>query len=231
MSFERHSGNKWGNAVLLAERGMYEEGGMDESEYLQSKTKRVKSESMDSTRRALARLNEASLIAEHNLNLVNSQSEQFNYMERKLDETGANVKSVDAKVDHLKSLSKHFFLPFFGGKKVDKKEEEFKKQQEAKKFDSKHSRKTDEHWDKRNDRLNDAGPRKFYSIPQGLEREIDNNLGQISTGLSRLRMIGLQMGEELQHHDEQIKRIDERAGFTRDKISKINSKVDKIARK
>lgn len=222
MSFERHSGNKWGNAVPLAERGS-RGGGMDESEYLQSKTKRVKSESRDSTRRALARLNEASLIAEHNLNLVNSQSEQFNYMERKLDETGVNVKSVDAKVDHLKSLSKHFFLPSFGRKKVDKKEEEFKKQQEAKKFDSKHSRKTD--------RLNEAGPRKIYSIPQGLEGEIDNNLGQISTGLSRLRMIGLQMGEELQHNDEQMKRIDERAGFTRDEISKINSKVDKIARK
>jgi len=216
MSFERHSGNKWGNAVPLAERGS-RGGGMDESEYLQSKTKRVKSESRDSTRRALARLNEASLIAEHNLYLVNSQSEQFNYMERKLDETGVNVKSVDAKVDYLKSLSKHFFLPSFGRKKVDKKE------QEAKKFDSKHSRKTD--------RLNEAGPRKIYSIPQGLEGEIDNNLGQISTGLSRLRMIGLQMGEELQHNDEQMKRMDEGAGFTRDKISKINSKMDKIARK
>jgi hypothetical protein len=39
-------------------------------------------------------------------------------MERKLDETSVNAKNVDAKVDHLKSLNKWFFLPSFGGGKV-----------------------------------------------------------------------------------------------------------------
>lgn len=250
--FHSHSGNKWRAAAASAERGdipgrvMQEEERMEDPEYVNHKLKRIQSESRDSTRRALARLNEASTMAEENLNLVNSQSEQFNRMERKLDEAHVNAKHVDAKVDHLKSLTKLFFLPSFGGKKAAKKEAEFKKQQEAKKFETKQARKTDDHWKSRNERLarNDeridesgrSGPRNFYSTPEGLDRddteqEIDDNLGQISSGLSRLKMMGLQMGEEIQHQDEQLKRIDERAGFTKDKLSKLNGKVDRIARK
>ena len=55
------SGNKWGNAAASAERGerpgraWEEEERMNDVDYLQSETKKVQSESRDSTRRALAR--------------------------------------------------------------------------------------------------------------------------------------------------------------------------------
>lgn len=206
-------------------------------------TLRLQSDSRDSTRRALARLNEASSIAEHNLNLVNSQSEQFNRMEKKLDEASVSAKNADAKVDHLKSLNKWFFLPSFGAGKAARREQEFRRQQESQNFETKQAKKREDHWTARNDRLaksderiNDyskAGPRSFNSTPLGLDRdnvelEIDDNLGQISSGLGRLKMMGLQMGEELKNQDDQLKRIDERAGFTQDKISRLNGKVDQI---
>jgi synaptosomal-associated protein 29 len=56
-----------------------------------------------------------------------------------------------------------------------------------------------------------GGSRSFYSTPEGLERddledEIDGNLGQISSGLSRLKMMGLAMNEEMDSQQDQLKR-------------------------
>lgn len=167
-------------------------------------------------------------------------------MEHRLDEASSNANNVDAKVDHLKSLNKAFFLPTFGAKKAARKEEEFRRQQEEKNYgNSKESRQREKQWNGRNERLarNDErihqagqGQRSFYSTPDGLgrdqdEEEIDSNLGQISSGLSRLKMMGQAMSEELDSHGDQMQRINERTDFTRQKVDKLNGKVDQIVDK
>ena len=104
---------------------------------------------------------------------------------------------------------------------AQKREEEFRRQQSEQKFNSKSHKEREEQWKKRNDRLAGhggrsdnyvaSGNRNFYSTPEGLDRdateeEIDNNLGQISSGLGRLKMMGLAMSEELESQDSQLKR-------------------------
>lgn len=244
-----NSGSKWAAAAQAAERGgpskWEEEDRMNDSGWLQGETKRIQNESVSSSRRALARLNEAQSMGESSLNMLNSQSEQFNRMERKLDEASANAKNVEAKVDHLKSLNKYFFLPSFGGGKAARREEEFKRQQEEQSFQSKTARQRDEHWNSRNERVakreerfqhSNSGGRSFYSTPEGLERddtenEIDNNLGQISSGLSRLKMMGLAMNEEMDSQQDQLRRINDRTDATKTKVDKLNGKVDQIVDK
>jgi hypothetical protein len=173
-------------------------------------------------------------------------------MERKLDEAYASTKSVDAKVDHLKSLNKHFLLPSFGGKKAARKEEEFRRNQENKEFSSRSAAIRDKEWEVRNERVrgyqsssasgSNAGSngrgassanRSFYSTPDGLDRdeqeeEIDDNLGQISSGISRLKMMGLAMSTELDSHQDQIKRINTRTEDAQVNVKKLNGKVDSI---
>lgn len=163
-------------------------------------------------------------------------------MERKLDEAAANAKNVDAKVDHLKSLNRFFFLPSFGAKKAARKEEEFKKQQESMVFSSKLAKERDLEWKGRDERIargdgignvTMATQKTWMTTPEGVERdeveeEIDANLGHISTGLSRLKMMGAAMSVELDSHQGQIRRIEERTEVTRSRVDRLNGKVDRI---
>ncbi|KAJ2998756.1 hypothetical protein HDV02_004103 [Globomyces sp. JEL0801] len=240
--------NKWGAAASAVERGgpsvWEEEDRMNNSEWLQSETKRVQGESVQSSRRALNRLNEATTVAEQNLNTLNLQSEQFNRMEKRLDEANANAKTVEAKVDHLKSLKGYFFLPSFGAKKAKDKEEKFKAQKESEQFTSKSAKEREKQWEERNNRVqrrtessqHHQQNNRYYTTPDGLERdeneeEIDSNLGQISSGLSRLKSMGIAMGEEMESQDQQLRRINDRTDATRRHVDRLNNKVDNITDK
>ncbi|KAJ3324927.1 hypothetical protein HDV06_005515 [Boothiomyces sp. JEL0866] len=239
------SQNKWAAAAQAAEKGgetaWQEEDRMNNMEYLQQETRRVQGESVNSTRRALRRLNDAQTVGEQNLVMLNGQSEQFNRMERRLDEANANAKSVDAKVDHLTSLNKWFFLPSFGAKKAAKKEEELRQQKEAEQFKSKFAKERDQEWNSRSERQarqqeqfgRSNGPRSYYTTPDGLERdaqeeEIDSNLNQISSGLSRLKMMGMAMNDEMDSQDKQLRRLQQSTDNAQTKVNRLNNKMENL---
>jgi hypothetical protein len=242
MSNSRQS--KWGAAAQAAERGgptrWQDDDRYNDPEFLQQETRKVQQDSLESSRRALRRLNDTQTMAEQSLNTVNSQSEQLNRMEQRLDEAGAAAKAADAKASHLKSLNKFFFLPTFGAGKAKKREEEFKKQQESQEFDNKYAKERDAQWSRRNDRVKqqDFGQEKYqrrdyYTTPDGLERddtekEIDSNISQISSGLSRLKTMGMAMNQELDGHSEQLNRLHSRTEYTRGRVDRLNNKVDKL---
>jgi synaptosomal-associated protein 29 len=235
--------NKWGAAAEAAEKGgptrWQDDDRNNDIEWLQEETRKTQQESVQSSRRALRRLNETQEMAENSLQMVNQQSEQLHRMERRMDEAGAGAKAADAKAKHLKSLNNFFFLPSFGAKKAAKREEELKRQKETQQFDNKYARERDAEWSKRSNRdvsSFEAPSRQYRTTPDGLERdeheeEIDSNVSQISSGLSRLKAMGMAMNEELDVHSRQLDRLQQRTEYTRGRVDRLNSKVDQIVDK
>jgi chromosome segregation ATPase len=233
--------SKWGQAAQAAERGgptrWQDDDRYQDPEFLHQETKKVQQDSLDSSRRALRRLNETERMAEHSLQTMNQQSEQLNRIERRLDEAGVAAKAADAKASHLQSLNKLFFLPSFGGAKAKKREEEMKRQQESQEFENKYAKDRDRQWSQRQERIQgrdfSVSRKEYYTTPDGLERddterEIDSNVSHISSGLSRLKMMGMAMNEELDVHSQQLNRLQERTEYTKGRVDRLNSRVDKL---
>ncbi|ORZ36626.1 hypothetical protein BCR44DRAFT_1432267, partial [Catenaria anguillulae PL171] len=57
------------------------------------------------------------------------------------------------------------------------------------------------------------------------EREIDNNLDEISSGLARLKMMGMAMGESIERSNQQIDRIDRRTDTVNDRVKRTEAKL------
>ena len=136
-------------------------------------------------------------------------------------------------------------LPAFGSKSAKRREESLTKQLQAQKDEETASGLRDM---ERHDRLQKnqmkQGPSRgsslgspglsSYSTPEGLERdsteeEIDGNLTKISSGLSRLKMMGRSMTDELTAQRDQVSRIQDKTDTSKDRMNNLNRKMDSIA--
>lgn len=210
-------------------------------------------DSLTTSQRALEKVNHAQLVAQNNLEKLALQSEQLTRIDKRLEDTDQHVKISDAKTDRLKALNRFFMIPAIGSKKAKKREEKLTKE-----FDEKKNRHMQEglreqerlerarmmnqsaHGSHSTPQLNSRGSSihgsqsHLYSTPAGLERDevevnIDSNLNQISAGLSRLKMMGQSMNEELGTQHQQMRRIQDRTDSSRDGITRVNRKMDHIA--
>lgn len=159
-------------------------------------------------------------------------------VEKKLDITDRHVKSSDAKADQIKSLNKFFMLPSFGkAKKVRQREEKLKKEQEEQEL--RFRERNDQHLANTQQLRNFSSPSsgrggaRNYTTPNGMERcekeqEIDGNLDEISSGLSRLKMMGQAMNTELANQTQHIDKIYGKTNVTHDRLENSNRKLNKI---
>lgn len=201
----------------------------------------VQNSSLASSRRAMERLNLAEKTATSNLGKMSSQTEQLTRIETKLDQSAQKIKVSDAKADQLKSLNKWFFLPSFGGKKVSRVERESKAQDADMKLKIEQSRDRQANRSGEIERTASAmrhaqqGDRRgeYNTTPSGIqrcnvEREIDSNLGQMSQGLGRLKLMGQAMNEELVSQGGQIGRISEKTSYADERLKSSTRKVNAI---
>ena len=237
--------NKWAAAAAAAEKEDDRGTGRgyddwEDSEWLQTETRRVQSESQSSTRRALQRITEAQGSAEHSLNKLNQQSEQLYSIEQRLERTDAHAKVSDAKVDHLKSLSRFFMIPAFGSGKAKRREAKLADQGASEA--SRNANEREQEWRQRQmhqeQRLSQTSrsASKNFSTPIGVERdqveqEIDDNLDQISSGLARLKMMGTAMNGEIASQSSQLNRIRDRTESSKEKVNRLKHRIDNDIRK
>ena len=72
-----------------------------------------------------------------------------------------------------------------------------------------------------------------YTTPEGIERddteqEIDRNLDQLSTGLSRLKMMGHAMNAELEAQQPLTNRIMDKTSRTHERLDNTTRKINRI---
>jgi hypothetical protein len=221
----------------------------DSSGWLDRKTKKVQNESLGTSRRALEKLENAQGVAQSNLSKLAAQSEQLAGVEKRLQETDSHVRISEAKTDRLKALNRFFMLPAFGSKAAKRREDSLTKQLQAQKDEETAAGLRDMERRERLERiqagssmtgssrgasLHPAAHAHSYSTPDGLERddteeEIDGNLNKISSGLSRLKMMGRSMNEELDAQKDQVSRIQDRTDSSKDRMNNLNRKMNSIA--
>ncbi|KAJ3179890.1 Protein transport protein S9 plasma membrane t-SNARE [Geranomyces variabilis] len=246
--------NRWAAAAAQAAEGQTNNGGYrswetvdeepeqyDDSGWLDRKTQKVQNDSLMSSRRALQRLNRADEVAVNNLSRLHSQGEQLGKVSARLDSAQQHAKVADAKTDHLKSLNKLFFLPSFGGKKAKRREERVlaaTNAQEAAASATSETAPNDEYasgsslyGDRSYGRT--AAPTRSYSTPENINRdateeEIDDNIDQISSGLTRLKMMSQSMNAALDKQTGQIRTISSRTDTTKEYIRSTSRKIDNI---
>lgn len=136
-------------------------------------------------------------------------------------------------------------LPAFGVNKSKRAEEKLRREQEEQVIRGKNAKEREDFWEKRNQRVakynfnddNNSSSKgkqreRHNTTPQGINRdanelEIDSNLDQISSGLSRLKMMSHAMNEELDGQTEQIQRISERTDRIGGHVAHLNNKMEK----
>ncbi|TPX54316.1 hypothetical protein PhCBS80983_g05971 [Powellomyces hirtus] len=248
------SGNRWAAAAAQAAEHNHSSTGYrswetvdeepdqyDDEGWLDRKTTKVQNDSLMSSRRALARLNEADDLAMTNLGRMNAQGEQLNKINSRLESAGQHAKVADAKTDHLKSLNKFFFLPSFGAKKAKRREDRVLADATANaaaedNADNIPSPSTNtgyspSQWNDR--QYGRTAPVQRSSTPANINRdateeEIDSNIDQISAGLSRLKMMSQSMNSALDQQSSQIRTISGRSDSTNEYLRNTTRKINSI---
>ncbi|KAJ3204854.1 hypothetical protein HDU67_009253 [Dinochytrium kinnereticum] len=102
----------------------------DDEGWLARKTKKTQNDSLESSRKALAKLQQSESVAASSLNKLNNQSEQLYKIENKLDTAENKSKISEAKASELRSLNRFFMIPAFGAKRAKRLEEKYKSEEE-----------------------------------------------------------------------------------------------------
>jgi hypothetical protein len=219
-------------------------------EDIQDRTRQVQNESLESSRRALSKIHQAEKLGQSNLAKIASQSDQLGRIENKLDSAGTKVKlsgtvyclTLDAKADQLKSLNRFFLLPSFGGKKVQKREEQVRKEQAKIEAEQEERMKRDQQRQQgirnvaNHSNFTHSYGSKSYTTPEGIvrddvEEELDSNLDHISKGLSRIKMMSQTMNSELAAQGSQIDRIYEKTATVDERVKNTTSKINSLLKK
>ncbi|KAI8851785.1 hypothetical protein BC829DRAFT_386014 [Chytridium lagenaria] len=251
------SSSKWASAAQAAEtqnQSGYASSGYKgwENGWLQRKTKKVQNDSLETSRKALAKLNQSEAVASSSLNKLNKQSEQLYNIEHKLDQAENKSKISEAKTSELRSLNRFFMIPAFEKYKQDEEaalERETERRERIQnvldtsqnnnfsyheRFDEDGRQKREGRGQKLPDNWKNNG--NAYTTPDGLERdetetEIDSNLDQISSGLARLRMMGRTMNSELEHQNGHIAKIADKTDSVRDRVDRTTEKVNRMVKR
>lgn len=203
------------------EKSSYSRDDQNELAELQKKIGQKEEESLESTYRALRSLNEAQETGTKTAAELVRQGEQLDNIEEKLDDIDNTLSSTQKNINQIKSIFGGFKNRFLGGskssnniKEKEKKELEKKKAQSISKSSS----------------FNTAKPSAEHAIITGSDREkeINNNLDQMSLGLSALNSLARDMKFELERQDPMIQRITKKSESTHARIEDQDRQMKKI---
>jgi len=204
----------------------------EDIEGIKQQTRFIKQESVNSTRNALRLAQEAEETARGTLTRLGDQSEKLADTERHLDVAKSHSQRADDRTDELKKLNRSIFLPAItfnkDGKraaqeaKIQSRYEDEQKEREKTMIDIRDTQNRlgraatyERHDDKGSDKIKSVDHRKRFQFEKDdeddqLEDELDDNLDQISDATSRLKALGMAMGQELDSQNLRINRIEEK---------------------
>ncbi|KAI7848800.1 hypothetical protein BDC45DRAFT_522344 [Circinella umbellata] len=210
---------------------------------IKSQIRNVKQDSLESTRRALQKLNETEASAANTMNMLGQQSSQLANVDRNLDLSKAYSDRASNQANELQQLNRSIFIPvvknpFNKSKRQQREIESLQRDQREHMEERDRIRQYEyesnariEQAQRRNDRVSanagyrrgrsDADKRRYQfeadSEDDAVEDEIDENLDLLGGATARLKNMALTMNEEL---DSQNKQLD-----------KVNKKVDPLSEK
>ncbi|ORZ24062.1 hypothetical protein BCR42DRAFT_402177 [Absidia repens] len=210
---------------------------------LKKQIRDIKQDSLQSTRNALQKINEAEQSAAQSLNQLGTQSSQIANVNRNIDLAKAHSDRASSQADELKQLNRSIFIPvvknpFNKGARQRRdierlqadQAEHMEERDNIRQFEQESNARIDQA-NRRNDRVSaNAGYRRgrtqadrnryqFEADEEDdkIEDELDENLDLLGGATARLKNMAMTMNDELDSQNKQL--------------GKLNTKVDPISHK
>ncbi|KAJ3274124.1 Synaptosomal-associated protein 23 [Terramyces sp. JEL0728] len=192
----------------------YNDGYLEE---MKKQTSGIEQDSLKSTQRVLARLQQTDEIAGSSMTLLQQQSETLGNIERNIIQAGEDIATVDQKVDKLTALNRFFMFPVFKSPKLSNL---------FKKSANKETPVKPELERPAASQLN--SPAKEIEKEETATDSINQNLDLVSSHVSKLKMMGLDFGKELDAQSGALNKINTRMDNSNELMTKVNRKVNKL---
>ncbi|XP_018590821.1 synaptosomal-associated protein 23-like [Scleropages formosus] len=182
------------------------------------RTNQVTDESLDSTRRMLQMAEETQQTGQKTAIMLGEQGEQLNRIEQGLDQIGEDMKIAEK---NLTDMSKCCGLCLCPCNRVKTSDKGYKRAMTADSDASKGGVVSSQPTGIRNGQPGQqtaSGPYIKRITNDAREDEMEENLEQVGSIIGNLKTMALDMGTEIDKHNKQIERINEKAEVTNVRI-------------
>lgn len=200
-----------------------------DKDLLQRQMRDTQQRSLDSTKRSLALIEDSHDVAIKTAEELQYQGEQLNRIEKNLDVIHDDMAVANRRISSMKSVWNSMANYF---KAPPKKTASLNSHLEPEVSDilasssvqaSNRSRPTGQNYPQVNQMSSSAS-----TSHDPFERELNDNLNQISRGLGRLKEDALVLGQEVDRQNEQLPRITMKADSADIKVTKARKEVQKL---
>ncbi|NP_001079032.1 synaptosome associated protein 23kDa L homeolog isoform X1 [Xenopus laevis] len=197
------------------------------AEEIQLKANQVADESLESTRRMLNLALESQDAGIKTITMLDEQGEQLDRIEEGMDQINKDMREAEK---NLTELNKCCGLCVCPGKRSKDFEtgENYKKAWGSKDNDSDVVSKQPGQTNGQLSGAGQSGPYIKRITNDDREDEMDENLVQVGSILGNLKNMAIDMGNELESHNQQIGRINEKAETNKTRIDEANTKAKKL---
>jgi len=201
-----------------------------ELQQMQRKADETTDESLESTRRMLQLAEETQDTGIKTLVTLDEQGEKLNRIEENLDTINADMREAEK---NLRGLEKFCGICTC----CWKKQKDFEKSDQYKKgYDGKSAGKS-----RSNESAGPSASGSGGSAPKSgyinritnddREDEMDDNLGQVAGIVDNLKLMAMDMGEELDSQNKQLGRLEDKTVNNADRIEQANKRANDIIRR
>ncbi|XP_070572380.1 synaptosomal-associated protein 29-like [Ptychodera flava] len=216
----------------------------DDWDFVQHQKQEREQESLRSTQRALGVMYETERIGVDTAEELVRQGEQLNRIEKNVDKINKDLKTTQTHLTSLKSVFGGFVNMF---RSKPKEEEEPKNERATSERLEKAIHRTEAREGPRNDehpamRLRDPYSQNYYDrydadrtdgfgshrSTRSANAQIDRNIDEMSSGMSRLKDLALGLGDEIELQNDQIERVTNKTKTADTSVYGANKQMNKI---
>lgn len=190
-----------------------------------------KNRQLESQRRALTAIYESESSGFNTVEELSRQGEKLDNVEGKLDGMNSTLTQTQRNLNNIKSIFGGIKNWWGGGKPADPKKRPTSSQSakgdiKTEKEPEKVQKDTRNHPHAAANKAKERIAQRHYDDPY--ERELNDNLGEMQTGVGRLRQLALDLGSEMDRQNKQIDRLQHKTDIVNPKIKSQQRQMDII---
>lgn len=198
---------------------------------IHAKIDSTENESLESTRRALRMLNETEEVGVKTADELVTQGEQLKRVENNMDEVGSTLKESEKAIKQINSnfVTGYMRAIFKGDSKKNKPDQDKKGSVFTITSDasSSNSKKSGGGFVAFNAQSQSKPAQATVITGSDREKEMNENIDAMSSGLARLQMLSMDMGREIDSQKPRIDRIQNKVDDNQAKITSQNTAMTK----
>merc|ERR1711915_1033305 len=197
--------------------------GMTDLERLQAKANAVTDESLDSTRRMMAMMEESQAMGANTMDMLNTQGEQLDRVEGHLDTINAQMKEADKALTGMEKWCGLCVCPWNRAKNtVNVDDSVWEKSGSGKEAIKRQPAASSDQRDA------PAGPYIQKITNDAREDEMEGNIVGVGNILGNLKNMAMDMGSEIERQNNQLDLIQGKTDYSDVRIEQANKRTEKL---